>query len=55
MDTTGIEPYDADTTRTALAGTPRQVRTEQKMLGEMEHKREYLEQPLLHISGALQI
>jgi hypothetical protein len=29
--------------------------TRQKMLGEMEHKQEYLEQTLLRVSDAIQV
>ena len=37
-----------------LQELPGKGETEQKMLGEMAHKREYLEQTLLGINGAIQ-
>ena len=37
-----------------LQELPGKGETEQKMLGAMEYEREYLEQPLLRINGAIQ-
>ena len=37
-----------------LQELPGKGETEQKMFGEMAHKREYLEQTLLGINGAIQ-